>query len=329
MVHPDSVKARIIQEVEVTRLHLAQMKAFILNDLQEETAKLLWAAERKFECQIPEKVIIHPSVPLDSQIMAVANALSWRVAFSEAIWQLIGEGILLPKDERLMTLSFDVAWTTAYQRSGGTSSGWKFEEFATAIPVRVRKSVAWNTDEYRYLSDADLFLSEIKIPDIHAEVEESLREAVKCFRQELYLPCLAMLTKAIEGIWTELGLALLTYGQGQSGLSDKRAERIREFFVNPDYSLSKRMHEVLRLYSQQNIFAPLKKLSAVTPSMLESAYVWSNTVRAARNAVHYGKDQTTPISFETVAVLMLGTSQHLRVMYSLWRVAASSQTKVG
>ncbi len=329
MLHPDSVKQQIIERIKVTRLHLAQVKAFVLKNFQEETSKLLWAMEKKFEAQMPEKVIIHSDVPLEPQISAVANALSWRIAFSEAIWQLIGEGVLLRKDERLTSFSLHVPWTTVYQRSSGMSSGWQFDEFSTVLPARLRKSVAWEADEYRFLSDADLFLAEIGVPDLHAEVEISLKEAVRCLRHELFLPCLAMLTRAIEGIWTELGLALITFGMGKAGLSDQRAMRLREVFVSPDYSLSKRMWEVLQLYKQQNTFSSLKRLSMVTPSMLQNAYVWSDTVREARNAIHYGKAKPTPISYETVATLMLGTGQHFRAMYALWRAAVSRPQQDG
>ncbi len=317
----DDVRGKILERVRVTRLHVEQAKAFILDNFVDSTDRLLTALLREYDAKMPDKVIIHPDVPLEPQISQVAISLIWQIAFAEAVWQLIGSGVLLPKNGQFRELSHHVSWTTVYQRSGGMSSGWQFSEFDVAVPSRLQVSVSWQCGTSQPLADTDLFLSEIGISGLHQEVEIALREAIRCLKHNLYLPSLAMLTKAIEGSWIELGLALLSFASGKPGFSVERAEKVKDVLVSPEFSLFRKMRDIVQLYEQQNIFRELKRSSGVTPSMLQSAYVWSDTVREARNAIHYGKDVATPLSYESVAILLLGAGRNLRNIYALLNAA--------
>src|SRR5258708_1065385 len=87
-----------------------------------------------------------------------------------------------------------------FRGSGGETSGWRFGEFALVMPTRLMLAPSWRSPA-QSLSDGDLYLHELGIPDLHPDVEQSLHEAVRCFRHELYLPTLAMLARAAEGAW--------------------------------------------------------------------------------------------------------------------------------
>ena len=57
----------------------------------------------------PEKVIFHPSAPLESQIAQVVKNITWQLAFGEAIWSLINNGILIPTVSHTQTIQADQA----------------------------------------------------------------------------------------------------------------------------------------------------------------------------------------------------------------------------
>ena len=87
----------------------------------------------------------------------------------------------------------------------------------------------------------------MEIKNIHAEVKESLEEAVRCFRNELYIACLAMLGKASEGAWIELGIKLADTAQS-AGLPN--AKKIKETLEDQYVGIGKKILETLRLYEK-------------------------------------------------------------------------------
>ena len=93
--------------------------------------------------------------------------------------------------------------------TGNYGTGWNFDDFSLPVPVQVRRAPSLEYDGEQFLSDADLYLQRIDVPNMHPEVQEALREAVRCFRSELYTAAVAMLGKASEGSWLLIGAALL------------------------------------------------------------------------------------------------------------------------
>jgi hypothetical protein len=161
-----------------------------------------------------------------------------------------------------------------------------------------------------------LFLHNFNIPNIHPEVEESLREAVRCFRHELYIACLAMLGKASEGAWTELGLKLAQAISSGSPVNGKKTEKK----LDPRYAIGKRITETLQLYEQKDVFGTLQKESGVSIQDLRTAAVWSDVVRESRNSVHYRDYPSMPNTYEKVAALLIGAVPHLRLLYRIYTV---------
>ena len=76
-------------------------------------------------------------------------------------------------------------------------------------------------------------------------VEESLREPVACFRHDLYTPALAMLTGAVEGAFSELGLALADATETDHA---DLARRLRKLVTEPQTSPATLLDRALAYY---------------------------------------------------------------------------------
>jgi hypothetical protein len=171
--------------------------------------------------------------------------------------------------------------------------------------------------ERQTLTDPDLFLHALDIPHIDKGVEESLRESVRCFKHELFLACLAMLGRASEGAWIELGLTLCSITPATAPINTKK---IRERLEDPFVGIGKKIIETAQLYQRTDIFENLHKACGVKPQDLNNVIVWADAVRESRNSVHYGAAPSMPNTYEKIAALLIGSVPHLRLLYKI-RVA--------
>jgi hypothetical protein len=188
-------------------------KAVILRSIggSEASAQaLLESVVKAAGVAIPDRLILHPSEDTPAAVRAFAEGFSWKLAAIEAICSLVGSGVLIAGQSHWW-FEPSVPWTTVPRGGGsGTSGGFNLPELAFAVPTGLRRapSLGQNADR-AYLSDPDLYLGLLAIANMHVDVQAALREAIKCFRSELWLAAVAMLGKASEGAWIELGGALL------------------------------------------------------------------------------------------------------------------------
>jgi hypothetical protein len=307
----------IVSRVNVSRQDVVFAKSFILKNFDEKPDEMLRRMLEHLEIQQPETLNLNESVAL-SQIGAAASTFSWKLAFAEALWGLVGSGLVLPMSSNVMRIRIDQGYS-----SGGTRyrGGLTLDEFLIKVPNRVRMAPSRIFSPLQPLSDADLFISDLDIQDIHPEIEAALRDAVRCFRNELYLPSLAMLGLASEGAWIELGLALLDSCKDKRGLIEKTREKKREELNNRDISVVRKLEAVAKLYERKDIFGDVVKRSGFNHRALAQVLNWSNVVRDARNAIHYGTEPAVPNNYEKVAALLLGASQNLRIIYAIMMAA--------
>lgn len=312
----------IASKVFVLRQHVTIAKTYILRHFEPDTRKLLHNFLSEQNCQMPTEIVLHPNVNPETVIAQAAESILWQVALGEAVWALIHDGLLMPASPDLTpVIQPHLKWATVVPGSGGYSSGWRFEEFDILLPGRVRLAPSFADAPPQYLADGDLFLAEMDIPDIHPEIGEALRDAVRCFRHELYVPCLAMLAKASEGAWIELGLSLLKFASEGTGLRPETVDKMRDELSSPFVSIAQKIQTVTQLYDRQDVFESVKKRSGVSNRHLRNATVWSDVVRDSRNVVHYGADPATANTYEKVAALLLGAAPHLQMVYRIRRAA--------
>lgn len=204
-MNPEEAEKSINNEVRVTHTDVIVAKSYIMKNFVDDIESLRTRFLAALEAQLPKEVILHESVPLEPQSTQAAKSIISSLAFAEAIWGLVNSNILLLSHNHLSEINFSIGWTTVVPGSGGNSSGWQFERYKVVVPSKVRVAPSCEHPNQYALSDGDLYIKELDIEDLHVEVDEALRQAVKCFRHELYIPCVTMLARVAEGAWTELG----------------------------------------------------------------------------------------------------------------------------
>ena len=63
------------------------------------------------------------------------------------------------------------------------------------------------------------------------------------------------------------------------------------------------------------------KEAEILPSAIDSIIVWSEVLREARNAIHFGAKPTIPNSYEKVSVLLIDGAKNFSVMYKIKSIA--------
>jgi hypothetical protein len=322
---PDQARQFVIDDVAVSRQQVVLMKSLLLKYYNDNPDAMLEAAVRKVGAQKPQIVVLHATVDPQPTLRQFTEWTSWWIAGCEALWGLVHSNVLIPAASGLNSFQPSISWTTVIPGSGGHSGGWSFEQFKISYPHWVWRPRA--SEPPAVLSDPDLFLNEIGIADIHPEMEEALRDAIRCFRSELYLPSLVMLGKASEGAWIELGVGLV------GALPDaERAkhERQKVEWSGPDVGFAKKSRDILKfLESKQQHFKSISTAAGVRLEDLRLALLWSDAVREVRNVVHHGSDSAIPASYETASTLFLSAMLHLKTLYRLWSAATRTGGPIG
>ena len=276
---------------------------------------------RRQGISMPAKIVVHPTYDSEPDIVAAALALSWRLAVTEALWGLIHSDHLIHMSG-WVPVSCRVEWTTILPGGGsGMSAGWEFTNLETVAPSHVRPAASLIGQPNQFLTEPDLFIGELDIPTMHGDVAQAVRESVRCFRHELYAASLAMLGKASEGAWLELGASLLQVaGATVAGSTFKKQ---REVLEDPMFGPLKKVNAVLQMYDRQDHFPSVVTKCNVRAAELRQAEQWSDTVRDSRNTIHFGVTPATPNTYEKVSVLLLASVPNLRTLYAVKNAADS------
>jgi hypothetical protein len=304
--------------VRVTRQQVTIAKSAVIRATRggspAATLHLLDVVVRDAGITIPAQLVLHPSADPATAVKAIAGGFSWKLAAIEAIWALAGSGALIVSGTQVFTPS--IGYTTVPPSGGGGhSGGLTLNELSFPFPSDVRRAPSLAESKDLYLSDPDLYLGlALGISSMHAEISDALREAVKCFRADLFTAAGAMLGKASEGAWLELGDSLLAAAPAHQDTTFKNQKAILE---NPRDGTAKKIEAVLTIYSKQDVFAALQDKTGISPKELKDAALWSETLRDARNTLHFLHAPATPNTYDKVAVLLLSAAQPLRTLYKL------------
>jgi hypothetical protein len=302
---------RFKSQICVTPQQVILAKAFMLENFDPVTSVMINKLLKSLEMAVPEEIILHESADTEDMIKRAAEAVSWTLAGSEGIWGLIYTNLLIPTDHQLNTLVRFPGWTTIHGRSGGSAGGWQ-QDIYFPVPIRVTRpySIQSSEEPARHsLSDPDLFLHGLDIQGLHQGVEKSLREAVRCFRHELYLACLTMLGRASEGAWIELGIKLA------ETVESERGEKLKSQLESPHTGIAKKISEVIKFYNDRTLFDQIYLESRIKGQDLANSTVWADAVRDSRNSIHYGVEPAMENGYEKIAALLIGSVPHLRVVY--------------
>jgi len=318
-MNESEAKKLILARSAVTPQRVVIAKAIILNSCQQTSAAddLIIAVLKANNITMPKQVVLHPSMDPTAALMTAGDALSWSSAAKEAIWSLIHGGYFIPMAD-LYGPTPSIGWTTVIPGSGGHSSGWTFEEHTIMVPNRVRRAPSSIGSNNQFLADPDLYLHTIGISNMHSEVESAFREAVKCFRLELFTAALAMLGKASEGAWLELGASLLAYIPSNLKSSFSKQRTVLE---DPMMGMYRKIEAVITMFDRQDIFNSLVISSGIRPRELRTVMVWSDAVRDSRNTIHFGVAPATPNTYDKIAALLIGAVHNVKILYRLKEAA--------
>lgn len=314
-MNPEEASKELARRVHVTTQQVVIAKGHIINNFDPRPTLLIQGLLNAVEARPAESLTIHLSVDSDASMKAVANVLSWTLAGSEAIWGLIGSGLLIPATSSVTSVLPSVAYSTMMQGSG-TQGSLDVSQFEASAPNFLMLAPSVRFAKRQVLSDPDLFLHAMEVHGMQKDVEDSLREAVRCFRHELFLAALAMLGRASEGAWIELGRKLCAVAPVSGNVS-----KIRDELEDPFIGIGKKIAKVVQLYQQRDAFEKLYTASGVKPSDLQNIQVWADVVRDARNSIHYGAASALPNTYEKVAALLIGAVPHLRLIYKICAAA--------
>ncbi len=320
---PEQAKQSIMDKVSVTNQMVIYAKAYFLKNFRSNTESLIRSLINDVDAKKPDIVVIHQSVNTEEMLSKTAKYFSWRMAACEAIWGLIANNIFIPGADNHFNESNSVGWTTVVRGSGGRSAGWEFSQFSIPVPTKIIQRPSGLNLSDRPLSDPDLYMHELGIDIIGKDIEDSIREAVICFKNELYLACLALLGRASEGVWIELGLALARVIYNKDTAKSAKLQKIME---DQFIGIGKKIGEVLKAYEWREVFNKHYKSSGYKASDLKSIVVWADAVRESRNSIHYGAKPAMSNSYEKVAALLIGTVPNLKVIYSIINACNSSAT---
>lgn len=301
---PQEVERAIVDAVSVTPTLLSLAKMHLMAGNETRTNLMVRSFIVSQDALVDQPVQIGAAADQGGVVRQVARYLSCDRAAREAIWALIGSGSLVPNSERLEAGDLGVSWTTVGP-GGGMSSGWGFGP-AIAVPAQVLVASSAVT----HLTDGDLFLTTLALPGLDEGIAESLRDAVRCFRQDLYLPAHVMLGRAVEGAWTLVGEALVAAAPTETAavsLGEALARGIH-FARLPE--------RVSALYTHQ-AYAAVVHASGVSHADLRGVIVWTEALRLARNAVHHAVDAPLPATWETTAALFMGAVPNLRALWAI------------
>lgn len=310
---PDDGKEAVLERLKVSRADIAAAKSFVVSTTEHSVPNLLdqWTTSNEVSC--PEPLILRGD-DVDDDLRKAARYLSLRLAGAYALWELICAGFIFPAGD-ILEETPTIEYTTVIPGSGGHSGGWGFGNLIFSYPVRIYRPV--EAAQSSVFTDGDLYLQELSLIDLQPGIEEALREAVRCFRYDLFTGTVAMLGAASEGIWVELGRALVNACPNSS-----KSLKIEKALDGSSRGVGYLVKQIIEICEDRNETGDILKQANKTLAELHSAALWWDTVREARNVLHWGVDPTFANSFDKVSVLMLSAASHLR---TLWKIRTAAR----
>jgi hypothetical protein len=331
---PDEAGQFIAERIRVERADVAAIKSFAVSSVDAVLAEnendraagallvqnlaLAWLKHAKLGAPWSRQTATDyhhrlPGIDIGSanaevQLTQAARALSNVMAAHEAVWELVQAGELLPIGSLGVWRPDGFGWQTPSGGGGITIPG-----PTSTAPERIMRA-PWRRQSIGALWDADLYARDLPV-DLHPGILEALREAVECFRRDLFLPCLAMLTAAAEGMWTETGTALL----GAAARHDKDMKKLEDALTADRGGLSWLVSSAAAAYARKDLFGPVQKASGAHDLAAEQQ--WTDAVRDGRNVLHWGVGTVTANSYSKVATLLQVAPLRFKTLADVRRAA--------
>lgn len=295
----EEASSKLASALSVTREDVARAKDFILAADERSADALAEEWVRVQVGSIPKDVDVH-SASADDTLDLLAKAYSLRLAFYQAVWELVAACELLPSG----TDSWQPS-VTARDPSG--SNGLQLDTIGCVFPRVIQRPPLRSNPP----TDPDVFLQGAPCAAFHDGIREAVSQSLACFRRGLYLPAIVMLAAGAEATWVECGSAVATK------LGNRKLGVVIE---DPFASISRKVAEV-RKSLEGPASKDLLKAAATSLARIRDAELWTTTLRERRNAVHWGKMQSFVAQHSDASSLLLAAPLHLRTLEAV-RMAA-------
>jgi len=304
---PNDAEAAICDRVRVTRADIAAAKSYLMLRMTDQVSIDAEADEyARIAAPGAPLVLLVSSVDdsVSESIMQIGRHVSAKLAIGAAAWELVlsGEAFVFGVAKREV-----IGWQWT---DGRNSAGFSFgARVIFAYPAVIGRPTWYPRADTVF--DADLYLLRLSPLALLPSVAQALREALMCFRHDLYLPCAAMVGAASEAAWVETGLALAGRFRGTS-VFDKLASTLR----TSDESTRRKIARICDAYELPMCHA-IRERSEVTTPRVRQVQRWSDHVREARNVLHWGAAPTIPNTYEKTAVLLMDAVSELTVLHAV------------
>jgi hypothetical protein len=313
----DEARAMIVQSVRVTRADVAAAKAYLMSVkttvLAPPSLVTEWVAQQGFA---KPKVLDLASPAIEVALAGAGRALALTLAGHYAVWELVSAGELHVAGTVEKTHP-SIGW-----RTDRFQSGWDFEEFTYSQTGCVVRPLM----EYRggLLGEPELYIREVAVPDLHPGIAEALMGAIRCFRFDLLNPAVAMLGAASEGLWVEVARALVEALPAANVKVSKVGTRLKDPSGLPNLIMG-----VIQVLEDTALSGQILESADVRLAEVRTSEQWSNTVREARNVLHWGVSAPVPNSFEKVSILLLSAVPQVRRLYAIVSAARAATRGTG
>jgi hypothetical protein len=273
--------------LSVKREDIARAKSWILQRPMGRTNDLAYSWLFEQGLSLPEYVTDEPSAV--ETLKEVARIFSLRLAFYQAIWELVAAAELFPDGQETWKPELE-------ERTAGHRGGVHFD-ISCVFPGRIHRPLCTSTIS----TDVDIFLKGINFAAINPGIAEAIQQSLTCFQRGLYMPAIAMLAAAVEAVWFECGLRLAA-----SIADPKLQQRVSDTYL----SLSKKVTEIHKALEEtrgkQRLKAAGRTIADVT-----HAELWTTALRERRNALHWTKAGSFIADHSEAGTFLLAAPQHI------------------
>lgn len=238
----------------------------------------------------------------------VADIISWKLAICESIWRLINNNVIVPDQDNNDLIA---PFMSIKYKTNGYASSLSLGEVKIKVPSSVKFVPSHAFSKYKELYSGEIYLNNFEINNMSRIAKESLLDSIKCFRHELFVPCVVMLGKASESAWIELSRKLISWPG-----SDINVKDLHKVLSGDFPSIHKIMNEVLKIYEHQ-LPKEYKKRIGITDTVFKEIYEWSNLVRMYRNTIHPESSFDLELNYESTSLLMLSAIPKLKSIYAI------------
>lgn len=288
----------ILNAISLTREDISRAKQWVMTETGSNVSGLVekWLAEQNMA--LP-KVLNAEEATFEDTLLTVAKSLSLRLAFYQALWELVSAGDLLPSGPA-------ASWNakTIDYRTNRLHSGIDLSKLTSSHPDRIERPRLAPVVS----ADVDIFLTGIDISSLDSGIHEAVEQSLVCFRRGLFFPATVMLAAAAEAAWIEMGLAFA------KKLTDGKLESL----VGSDlYGIARKVSEIRKAVDSNPASKAILTVAGKAKHDTASAEVWMTVLRERRNALHWSKAKSFVADHSETASLLMAAQLHLATLEAI------------